>query len=193
MPTALRETPRKACDPQFVTEGEPVAALAQAVGCWHRSDGAPGVRGRVVGVLRSRRVAAAYHVDFSIQQHTRHVTLACRHRCLSCVRVSDRIVLPYLALRHKPGSVTSNHIHQPVEACRRHTRARCRQYRSLRPTVSYRVVDLHVVDRTAKVDAIESTRHIHLSTHRRRSALCVPNRDRRPRGPGSTIKALIGR
>src|SRR5262249_57113216 len=67
-----------AYDPYFVVQNKPVAALAQAIGCWQHSDCAPAVRGWIIGELRSRRCAATYHVDLTVIQHTRHVTLTCR-------------------------------------------------------------------------------------------------------------------
>src|SRR5207249_5848908 len=76
-PHLLVDRQTQAADnPQFIVLDEPASRLAGAARGGQRRNGAPGVRSRVVCELCAWRGPAAYHVDFTIEQHTGHIALA---------------------------------------------------------------------------------------------------------------------
>ena len=112
--------------PQFIVQDEPVIALARPARCWQYGDSPPHVGSRVVSVLRARRSSAAYHVDFAIEQYTRHVALACAgHRRPHGVAVGPRIIDENcIGDGGEWYGVTCDDVHQAVERNRRHATAR---------------------------------------------------------------------
>ena len=78
--------------PQFIVRTNPLSLwhVPSVVGIG--GNGTPHVSGWVVSVLCAWRCPAAYHVDFTIEQHTCHVALACGHRRARGVAVSTRVI-----------------------------------------------------------------------------------------------------
>src|SRR5205823_4948748 len=109
-------------------------------------NGAPGVRSRVVCELCTWRGPAAYHVDFTIEQHTRHIALAPRHRGAVGIAVRHRVVDINLSVACADGVVTADRVHQAIERCRCHAGARRGQHHTLTPGIGRGVVNLHVVE-----------------------------------------------
>ena len=135
----------------------------------------------------ARCIPAAYHVDFTIEQHTSHDALNVRHGRPGGVAVGHRIIDVNLIVTHvvPPG----DHVHQAVERNRRHASARRRQMRARTPSVGFRVIDLHHV---REAEEPGSARHIDVIAYSHCSGPLDRSRDRRHVSPSHTIKAFVG-
>src|SRR6266545_223097 len=177
--------------PQFIVENEPIITLACAARCWQCSDSTPHVSSWVVCERSAWRSSTAYHVDFAIEQYTRHIALISGHQRPGGVAVRTRVIDVNFIVTCADWVVTGDHVHQAIESGRRHTGTRCGQNHARTPGVSCGVINLHRIERTSERHVVESTRHIDVGADSRSSTLRVWHRDRSQGRPTGAVKALV--
>ena len=177
--------------PQFIVEDEPVVALACAARCWQCGDSTPHVSSWVVCERSARRCSAAYHVDFTIEQHTCRVALARGHQRPGGVAVRTRVIDVNLIVTRAGRVVTADHVHQAIESCRRHAGTCCGQNHARTPGIGCGVINLHRIERTTERHAVESTRHIDVGADSGSSTLRVWHGDRSQGRPTGAVEALV--
>src|SRR4029077_14716826 len=131
------------------------------------------------------------HIDFAIEQHTRHVALARGHRRPGGVAVRTRVIDIYLVMAGADRIVTGDHVHQAVESCRRHAGACCGHSHARTPSIGCGVIDLHRIERTTERHAVISTRHIDVGADSRSSTLRVWHGDRSEGRPTGAVETLV--
>src|SRR6266536_1574646 len=102
-------------NPQFIVLDEHASCLAGAARGGQRRNGAPSVRSRVICELCAWRGPAAYHVDFTVEQHTGQVALTCGHRSAGGVAIGHWVVDIDVSVACADGIVTGDRVHQAVE------------------------------------------------------------------------------
>src|SRR5262245_8743818 len=177
-------------NPQFIVLGEPASCLAHAARGGQRRNGAPRVCSRVICELCARRGPAAYHVDFTIEQHPGHVALACGHRRTVGIAIGHRIVDKDLIVACAYRIVPTDHVNQAIERYGRPTGARRGQIHAITPSVSGGVIDLHQVQWATELDAVEPARHVDAVADGCCTGLRVRDWDRRSSSPHAAVKEV---